>query len=178
VRSVPGTGVWSAFSTNLVSQLANVPVLVVLVGQARYRVVCIARTLHCSYCCMQHPGYTMSMPTLQCREKTILPVLIEKLHMMSKDNEKLQIFMFAQHTSGVSKALWPAHIRRIVATDRAAQRRRSRIASREWEVVSVIPGTPGTLETPVPSTPTRVRVLETVDLSSSNVEHFLDTLKS
>jgi len=94
--------------------------------------------------------------------------------MMSKDNEKLQIFMFAEHASGVSKALWPAHIRRIVATDRAAQRRRSRIASREWEVVS---GIPGTLETPVPSTPARVRVLETIDLSSANVEHFLDTMK-
>ena len=96
---------------------------------------------------------------------------------MSKDSEKLQIFMFAQHASGVSKALWPAHIRRIVATDKAAQRRRSRIASREWEVVSGIPRTPGALETPVPSTPARVRVLETVDLSSSNIEHFLDPRK-
>ena len=103
--------------------------------------------------------------------------------MISKDSQKLQIFMFAQHTSGISKALWPAHIRRIVATDRAAQRRRSRIASREWEVVPAMPdtqgtpGTQGTPETPLPSTPARVRVLETVDLSRSDVEHVLDTMK-
>ena len=82
--------------------------------------------------------------------------------------------MFAQRATGVSKALWPAHIRRIVATDRAAQRRRSRIASREWEIV---PATPKTPETPVPGTLTRVRTLETVDLSGSNVKHFLDTMK-
>ena len=85
--------------------------------------------------------------------------------------------MFAQRTTGVSKALWPAHIRRIVATDRAAQRRRSRIASREWEIVPETPATPGTPETPVPATLVRVRTLETVDLSGPNVEHFLDAAK-
>ena len=97
--------------------------------------------------------------------------------MMSKDNEKLQIFMFAERTSGVSKALWPTHIRRIVATDKAAQRRRSRIASKEWQIVTAIPGTPVAPETPVPDTLVRVRTLETVDLSGSNVEHFLDSAK-
>ena len=97
--------------------------------------------------------------------------------MMAKDSKKLQIFMFAQRKTGVSKALWPAHIRRIVATDRAAQRRRSRIASREWEIVPATLGTLETSETPVPGTLARVRTLETVDLSGSNVKHFLDAAK-
>jgi len=93
---------------------------------------------------------------------------------MTKDNKKSQIFMFAQRTTGVSKALWPANIRRIVATNRAAQRRRSRIASREWEIM---PAIPRTSETPLPAVPALVRVLETVDLSRSNDEHSLDTAK-
>ena len=82
--------------------------------------------------------------------------------------------MIAQRTTGVSKALWPAKIRRIIATDKAAQRRRSRIVHREWETLPAIPRTPETLP---PAAPAFVRVLETVDLSRSNVEHFLDTTK-
>ena len=82
--------------------------------------------------------------------------------------------MIAQRTTGVSKALWPAKIRRIVATDKAAQRRRSRIVDREWETLPAISRTP---ETPLPAAPAFVRVLETVDLSHSKVEHFLDVTK-
>ena len=94
--------------------------------------------------------------------------------MMTEDDKKSQIFMFAQRTTGVSKALWPAKIRRIVATDKAAQRRRSRIASKEWQILPSIPRTP---ETPLPTVPAGVRVLETIDLSRFDVEHFLDIAK-
>lgn len=42
---------------------------------------------------------------------------------MSGDSRKLQILR--QHVSSVSRAAWPAHMQRCIATSRAAQQRRS-----------------------------------------------------
>lgn len=154
-----------------------------------------------------------------------------KLHIFiqraSRDTKKLQVIV--QRASGVSKALWPANMRRSVVLGQP-QRRRSRIARRKWQVkleaifrmrypsafvaismfisaaiavllelrlwyLLLIPvlmlaivraivlkiavrALPTSLqrspETPLPAGPPLVRVLETFDLSHSNVEHFID----
>lgn len=100
--------------------------------------------------------------------------------MPSKDDKKLQIFV--QHACRVSRALWPVTTRRSVATGRAAQGRRSLIVKCKWCVrfLNVLRvRRPVTLlrspETPLPTHSSPVRVLETYDLSRTNVEHFLDS---
>jgi hypothetical protein len=162
-----------------------------------------------------------------------------------------RIQLYRAHTFNVSRALWPARVRRCIATTRAAQRRRmiimrgmwwsqasyapllyilfgaigsalligsvvvaalllhywgillifgtlwlamivvtSRLLSYEMshsaapvpsfhsthQAQSDLPAAPllEFPETPVPATPL-IRVLETIDLSASNVEHFLGT---
>lgn len=63
----------------------------------------------------------------------------------------------------VSKALWPAAARQAFASSRAYLQPRQRAR----------PGS--ALETPLPQEPSSlVRVLETVDLSDTGVEHFLE----
>lgn len=75
----------------------------------------------------------------------------------------------------VSHALWPMNARRALATNRMAQRRRQLILLLQgWKSFS---GFAGPLVREVPETPVPdplVRVLETVDLSQTAVEHFLD----
>src|SRR5207248_11090681 len=85
-----------------------------------------------------------------------------------------------QHACRVSRALWPATTRRSVATGRAAQGRRSLIVKCKWCVrfLDVLrERRPVALlhspETPLPTHSSPVRVLETYDLSRTNVEHFL-----
>jgi len=171
--------------------------------------------------------------------------------MGSRDTRKLQVLR--QHASGVSRALWPAEMRRSLATGRLAQRRRSLVLNGKWGTllaiilrlgpalalvaISMLVGgtivaalvlrlwyllliptvvlTVGTLaitlpfllklyrtfhplairtsrelralpifppprrspETPLPTAPL-VRILETYDLSQTDVEHFLDTSRA
>lgn len=52
---------------------------------------------------------------------------------MSMDSKRLR--NFRQHASGVSRALWPANMRRSLATGRVAQRRRSLVINRRWGVL-------------------------------------------
>jgi hypothetical protein len=109
---------------------------------------------------------------------------------MANDKEQ-QLQAFARRAARVSKALWPTGVRRSIATDRAAQtRRRLILNSRWWRWLMRItsrahfaqtvqehrsfPGKQYTPETPMPVASPLVRVLETYDLSQTNVEHFLD----
>jgi len=100
---------------------------------------------------------------------------------------------FARRAARVSKALWPTGIRRSLATGTVAQMRRklllmivrTRASSMKHHMNNVERGVerksfPGVLgkalfpNTPMPVEPPLVRVLETFDLSETNVEHFLD----
>ncbi|GAC1568883.1 MAG: hypothetical protein NVS3B14_20430 [Ktedonobacteraceae bacterium] len=109
---------------------------------------------------------------------------------MANDKEQ-QLQAFARRAARVSKALWPTSVRRSIATGRAAQtRRRLILNSRWWKWLprfkpaerlaqtkpdwKSFPGQAHTPETPMPGESPLVRVLETFDLSQTNVEHFLD----
>src|ERR1700730_11849343 len=53
--------------------------------------------------------------------------------MDNKGNQKLPVYH--QHASGISRALWPADVRRSLPTGRVAQRRRSMLMSGKWWVL-------------------------------------------
>jgi hypothetical protein len=167
--------------------------------------------------------------------------------MHNSNSQKLPVYH--QHTSGISRALWPADMRRSLPTGRVAQKRRSMLmsgkwsarlanasqlgtslalimlsmfvggaivaslvlrlwyilliptailtvitfviapplwlklnrtfrpflprSSREWRNLPFFPTPRRSPETPMPAPPL-IRVLETVDLSHTNVEHFLN----
>jgi hypothetical protein len=82
--------------------------------------------------------------------------------------------------SNVSKALWPASLRQSLAISHTTlKHRRLQRLGRWWawflgliEPESSASTRP--LKTPVPAATDLVRVLETVDLSHTGVEHFLD----
>jgi|SRR5579863_3143387 len=109
------------------------------------------------------------------------------------NTKEQQLQAFARRAARVSKALWPTNVRRSIATGRAAQtRRRLILNSRWWRWLPRVkppahfaqtkpgwksfPGKSRAPETPIPGEPPLVRVLETYDLSQTNVEHFIDTL--
>ena len=122
------------------------------------------------------------------------------------NTKEQQLQAFARRAARVSKALWPTSMRRSIATGRAAQTRRHLIGKSRWwswlprfrpggkpgrgharpyEMGRLaqtrldgegFPGRLRTPETPMPVAPPLVRVLETYDLSQTNVEHFIDTL--
>jgi len=87
-------------------------------------------------------------------------------------------------TARVSKALWPSAARRALALNRELLvHKRLAGLSRCWAWLSSMFGRAHvwiaqsyhTPETPMPLEPPLVRVLETVDLSRTDVEHFFDT---
>jgi hypothetical protein len=111
------------------------------------------------------------MPALQCRDG-------KRVGMANTKEQQSQVF--ARRAARVSRALWPTNVRRAIATDRIAQTRRRLLL-----VIMRICGPrarsfPGVLSrthspnTPMPLEPPLVRVLETFDLSQSDVEHFID----
>ena len=76
-----------------------------------------------------------------------------------------------QHDARVSQALWPVNAQRALATDWMAQRRRQlKLLLQGWKSFPSLAGKTRLPETPVPDP--LVRVLETVDLSQTNEEHF------
>lgn len=77
------------------------------------------------------------------------------------------------HDARVSRALWPVNAQRALATDWMAQRRRQlKLLIQGWKSFSSLAGKSRLPETPVPDP--LVRVLETVDLSKIDEEHFVD----
>jgi len=123
-----------------------------------------------------------SMPVLQCRDG-------RKITMANTKEQ--QLHAFARRAARVSKALWPTNMRRCIATGRAAQTRRHLIVTSRWwqwllcfKAAARLPHTradrqsfPGRWrapETPMPTETPLVRVLETFDLSQTDIEHFLD----
>src|ERR1700737_2337901 len=50
--------------------------------------------------------------------------------MHNRDSQKLPVYH--QHTSGISRALWPADMRRSLPTGRVAQKRRSMLMGGKW----------------------------------------------
>jgi hypothetical protein len=114
------------------------------------------------------------------------------------NNKEQQLQAFARRAARVSKALWPTNVSRSIATGRASQtRRRLIVKSRWWRWLMSFkqaarpaqtkadgksflgfPGKSRAPETPMPVEPPLVRVLETLDLSQTNIEHFLDLPES
>ena len=107
------------------------------------------------------------------------------------NTKEQQLHAFARRAARVSKALWPTNMRRCIATGRAAQTRRHLIVTSRWwqwllcfKAAARLPHTradrqsfPGRWrapETPMPTETPLVRVLETFDLSQTDIEHFLD----
>lgn len=95
----------------------------------------------------------------------------------------------ASKISHVSKALWPASLRQSLAIRQTTlKHRRFQRLGRWWnwflgllesDIVSASASASAStmsrpLKTPMPVDSTLVRVLETVDLSQTGVEHFLD----
>src|SRR5437016_10997792 len=78
------------------------------------------------------------MPALQCRERISFSVQGRTSTMRSRDTRKLQVLR--QHASGVSRALWPAEMRRSLATGRVAQQRRYLVLSGKWGTLLAIIG--------------------------------------
>ena len=100
----------------------------------------------------------------------------------------MAVVVFERHASIVSRAWCPAKIKCCVSVSKTAQLRRSLQLFVEVPLQTVwlkrkkyasvqhiqhIWREQPVPETPIPETP-RVRVLETFDLSATNVEHFLD----
>lgn len=92
----------------------------------------------------------------------------------------------ASKISHVSKALWPASLRQSLAIRQTTlKHRRLQRLSRWWnwflgliesDIVALPAPSPSSrpLKTPMPTASDLVRVLETVDLSQTGVEHFLE----
>ena len=197
------------------------------------------------------------MPALQCRERFIILFGGIRGDMDSRDvgrggtsheEQRAHLHAFHQRTGSVSRAFWPAHMRRTLATGRVAQGRRRLLLHSRWgsllascfrwgtsllmiatsmlvggtivaalllhawyilivagllltlmtllvvppsvtklsrvlhlpqgqplrplRSVSIFPGARSDPETPLPTAPL-VRVLETYDLSETDVQHFV-----
>jgi hypothetical protein len=99
--------------------------------------------------------------------------------MARRDDKKLQVFV--QRAGRVSRALWPSSIRSGVATNKAAQRRRSLILKYKWLAwfLDRVRGQRSKMllpspDTPVPPQTQLVRVWETFDLTKYDCEHITD----
>lgn len=99
--------------------------------------------------------------------------------MARRDDKKLQVFV--QRAGRASRALCPISIRGGVATNKAAQRRRSLILKYKWlawfldrvrgQRSKMLQPSP---DTPVPPQTPLMRVWETFDLTQYDCEHFID----
>ena len=101
----------------------------------------------------------------------------------------MEVAVFRRPLCMVSRAWYPAHVECCVSVSRTAQLRRSLLlfidallqilVARQKISIPVQQVQPVWQEQPAPETPMPeaplVRVLETFDLSSTNVEHFLDS---